>query len=67
MRPDGSVETSSTPAANNVNLLVQMILLNYMALHGEQQHFGQIFGNSPIATQQDLYTAFEPIVQGRIA
>jgi len=66
MRPDGSVETSSTPAANNVNLLVQMVLLNYMALHGEQQYFGQIFGNTPITAQQDLYTAFQPIVSGTI-
>jgi hypothetical protein len=66
MRPDGSVETSATPAANNVNLLVQMVLLNYMALHGEQGYFAQIFGNTPIAAQQDLYTAFEPIVNGTI-
>lgn len=66
MRPDGSVETSATPAANNVNLLVQMVLLNYMALHNEHQHFATIFGNSPVAAQQDLYMAFEPIVQGTI-
>jgi hypothetical protein len=66
MRPDGSVETSGTPAANNVNYLVQMILLNYMALHNEQNRYAEIFGNNPIAAQQDLYTAFEPIVQGTI-
>jgi len=66
MRPDGSVETSGTPAANNVNLLVQMVLLNYMALHGEQGRYAEIFGNTPIAAQQDLYTAFEPIVTGTI-
>ncbi len=64
MRPDGSVETSSTPAANNVNLLVQTVLLNYMALHGEEQHFGTIFGNTPVSAQQDLYMAFQPIVSG---
>ena len=66
MRPDGSVETSGTPAANNVNYLVQMILLNYMALHDEHDRYAEIFGNNPIAAQQDLYTAFEPIVQGTI-
>lgn len=66
MRPDGSVETSATPAANNVNYLVQMILLNYMALHNEHGRYAEIFGNNPIAAQQDLYTAFEPIVQGTI-
>ncbi len=66
MRSDGSVETSATPAANNVNLLVQTVLLNYMALHNEQGLFGQVFGNTPVAAQQDLYTAFQPIVQGTI-
>lgn len=66
MRPDGSVETSATPAANNVNYLVQMVLLNYMALHNEHGRYAEIFGNNPIAAQQDLYTAFEPIVQGTI-
>lgn len=66
MRPDGSVETSGTPAANNVNYLVQMILLNYMALHDEHDRYAEIFGNNPIAAQQDLYTAFEPIVTGTI-
>ncbi len=33
------VVTSSSPAANNVNLLVQTVILNYMALHGEQRRF----------------------------
>ncbi|MEJ2087081.1 MAG: general secretion pathway protein GspF [Gammaproteobacteria bacterium] len=66
MRPDGSVETSATPAGNNVNLLVQTVLLNYMALHGEQGLYAQVFGNNPVAAQQDLYTAFTPIVQGTI-
>jgi hypothetical protein len=66
MRPDGSVETNATPAANNVNYLVQMVLLNYMALHGEDQYYSQIFGNNPIAAQRQLYTAFNPIVPGTI-
>ncbi|MGE0624890.1 MAG: hypothetical protein AB7I04_12260 [Pseudomonadales bacterium] len=66
MRPDGSVETSGTPGANSVNLLVQMVLLNYMALHNEHNRYAEIFGNNPIAAQQDLYTAFQPIVQSTI-
>ena len=36
MRSDGSVETSATPAADNVGGLVQTVILNYMALHGEE-------------------------------
>ncbi|MCZ6618217.1 MAG: general secretion pathway protein GspF [Gammaproteobacteria bacterium] len=68
MRLDGSVETAGTPAANNVNLLAETIILNYMALHGEQGNFGALFpthglGNS---TLQDSLTAFEPIVAGTI-
>ncbi len=39
MRSDASVETSATPAANNVNLMVDMVILNYMALHGEEGLF----------------------------
>ena len=68
MRPDGSVETAATPAANNVNLLAQTVVLNYMALHGEQGNFGTAMpfhglGNS---TLQDSLTAFQPIVNGTI-
>ena len=67
-RPDGAVGTTSTPAANNVNLLVQTVALNYLALHGEQGRMGELFpryglGNS---TLMDGLTAFEPIVQGTI-
>ena len=68
MRADASVETASSPAANNPNLLVETLLLNYMALHGEQNQFANMFpthglGNS---TLQDSLTAFEPIVNGTI-
>jgi len=67
MRPDGSVETSATPAANNVNLLAQTIILNYMALHGEQNSFAGLFGGGlGNASLMDSLTAFEPIVNGTI-
>ena len=64
MRADASVETASAPSANNVNLLVETVLLNYMALHGEQNKFsslvpGQGLGN---ATMLDSLTAFQPIL-----
>ncbi|MGI9326212.1 MAG: hypothetical protein ACR2PZ_13405, partial [Pseudomonadales bacterium] len=71
MRADGSVETAGTPAANNVNLLVQTVLLNYMALHNEQGLFDTVdyfpshgLGNG---TLRDSLTAFEPIVNGTIS
>ena len=67
-RPDASVETASSPAANNVNLLVETVVLNYMALHGEQGQFGQKFPTNGLgsAALQDSLIAFEPIVNGRI-
>ena len=39
MRPSGDVETSATPGGSNVNLLVETVILNYMALHGEEGLF----------------------------
>jgi hypothetical protein len=33
--PDGSLNTTGSPAGNNVPNLVQMVVLNYMALHGD--------------------------------
>ncbi len=67
-RAEGSVETGGTPAANNVNLLVETVAYNYMALHGEQGQFDNIFPNNGLgtATLKDSLTAFDPIVNGTI-
>ena len=55
----GSVVTSSSPAANNVNLLVDTVLLNYLALHGLEGDFQGLFGNSlGNAAMRDSLTAF---------
>jgi hypothetical protein len=62
-RADGSVETASSPGANNVNLLVEMVALNYLALHGEQGQFASLFplhGLGSVALR-DALTAFNPI------
>jgi hypothetical protein len=63
MDSGGSVQNGATPAANNVNLLVETVILNYMALHGQQNLFGTAayfpthgLGN---ATLQDRMTAFD--------
>jgi hypothetical protein len=60
---DGNVVRSGTPGANNVNLLVQMILLNYMALNGDQANFTTVFPNHGLgdAALLDRYIAFAPI------
>ena len=69
MDAGGSVQRASTPAANNVSLLVNTVILNYMALHGEQGQFGNVFPNHGLgnAALQDSLTAFTPIVSGIIA
>ena len=64
MRPDASVETSGTPAANNVNLLVETVILNYMALHGQSRaDFENLFPMHGLggASMMDSLTAFNPI------
>jgi hypothetical protein len=67
-RNDASVETAASPAANNVNLLVETVILNYMALHGEQGNFANIFPNHGLGNTAliDSLTAFNPIVSGTI-
>jgi hypothetical protein len=67
-RNDGSIETAGTPAANNVNLLVETVILNYMALHGEQGQFPARFPGNGLgsATLQDSLIAFDPIANGTI-
>lgn len=68
MRPDASVETTATPAANQVNLLVETVVLNYMALHGEVANFPNLFPNHGLgnAVMMDNLTAFNAIVNGVI-
>ena len=70
MSSDGSVQRAATPGANNVNQLVNMVLLNYMALHDEQNLFGNLYpnwNNGNLGTDLDRYTAFTPICNGTIA
>ena len=68
MSADGAVQRAATPAANNVNLLVNTVILNYMALHGEQGLFAGLFPNHGLgnAAMLDSLTAFTPIVNGTI-
>jgi len=56
--PDASVVTSSSPAANNVNLLVNTVLLNYMSLNGDLSQFPTLFPNHGLGTNIDQYVAF---------
>ncbi len=66
MDAGGSVARGATPAANNVNLLVNTVLLNYMALHNEQGAFANVFTNHGLGSNLDRLTAFTPICNGTI-
>jgi hypothetical protein len=67
-RASGDIETASHPGANAVNLLVETVILNYMALHGEQGQFATLFPNHGLGstTLRDSLVAFNPIVNGKI-
>jgi hypothetical protein len=63
-RPDGNVETSSSPFANSVEALAEMVVLNYLGLHGEEAMFGAVLNNPRLGTGAAVapYVAFNPIV-----
>jgi hypothetical protein len=67
MSSGASVVTSATPAANNVNLLVNMMLLNYMALNGsvtpgDVSAFTTAFPNHGLGNNIEDYIAFGSIL-----
>lgn len=51
-QPSGDVNNSSWAGANAVNLLVESIILNYLALHGEEGNFQTLFPNTGLTTAQ---------------
>jgi hypothetical protein len=66
-RPTGSVETSSTRVANNVDRLAEAIVLNYLALHNEVGRLAEVLpdhGLGASAAEIDRLVAFQPIRNG---
>ncbi|MHB8812597.1 MAG: hypothetical protein ACYDAE_04975 [Steroidobacteraceae bacterium] len=62
---DGSVVSTSSPGANSVVQLVEMLVLNYLSLHTSLQgQFSALFPQQGLgtATDQAGLTAFAPIV-----
>ncbi|MDA1232919.1 MAG: general secretion pathway protein GspF, partial [Planctomycetota bacterium] len=68
MDSGANVARGATPVANNVNLLVNAVILNYMALHGEEGNFATLFPSHELgdATARDNLTAFQQITSGTI-
>ncbi len=72
---DGSLNTTGSPAGNNVFNLAQIVVLNYMALHGAQAQFPTLYPapnlNNTLGTGSalDALISFQPLaglVNGRI-
>jgi hypothetical protein len=69
---DGGLNTTGSPAGNNVFNLAQMVVLNYMALHGDQAKFPTLYPapnlNNTLGTGSalDALIAYAPIVNGKI-
>ncbi len=68
MNPDGNVNTSSSPMANNPKATADCLILNYMALHGEEADFTSLYSDSNLlqslgvtVSQLDRYIAFEKL------
>ncbi|MEJ2142508.1 MAG: general secretion pathway protein GspF [Gammaproteobacteria bacterium] len=58
---EANVVTSSSPAANNVVSLVDMVLLNYMALNNELGNFTSTFPGHGLGSNYADYVSFEGI------
>ena len=66
---NGDVVTTAFPGANAVNLLVETVLLNYMALHGEEGNFPTLFPRNGLGgtALRDSLTMFAPVCNGTIS
>ena len=63
-RPNGSVETAATAIANNVGLLAQAAVLNYLALHNRVGDLATVLPMNGLGSGAalDALVAFQPIV-----
>ncbi len=66
---NGDVVTTAFPGANAVNLLVETLLLNYMALHSEEASFTSLFPTNGLGgtAQRDSLTMFAPVCNGTVS
>ena len=62
-RPTGSVETAASPVSNNVGLLAETIVLNYLSLHDEVNRLTEILPSHGLGSAAiiDSLVAFQPI------
>jgi hypothetical protein len=65
----GDVVTTAWQGANAVNLLVEAVILNYMALHGEEGQFATKFPRNGLgaSSARDAITMFAPVCAGTVS
>ena len=63
----GDVVTVSSPAANAVNLLVETVILNYLALHGQEGQFQTLFPSNGLGAARDSLLMIAPVCNGTIS
>ncbi len=65
----GDVVTTAWQGANAVNLLVEAVILNYMALHGEEGQFATKFPRTGLgaSSARDSITMFAPVCNGTVS
>ena len=63
-RPNGSVETASSAVANNVALLAEAAVLNYLALHNRVGDFASVLPMNGLGSGASFNSliAFKPII-----
>ena len=55
------LETASSPVANNVTLLAEAVVLNYMALHDDVGRFAAALPSQGLGANVNNLVAFAPI------
>jgi hypothetical protein len=59
---DGSVNSTSSPAANAVNLLAETVILNYMALHGQAGAFQSMTYATGVGTGLGAASSYDSLI-----
>lgn len=59
---DGSVVSTSSPAANAVNLLAETVVLNYLALHGKAGNFATMQWASGVSTGLGAASSYDSLI-----
>jgi hypothetical protein len=59
---DGNVNTTSSPGANAVNLLAEMVVLNYLALHSKAGAFQSLQWASGLGTGLGSASAYDALI-----